>query len=109
MKTYALVISVVLAAFLCGSCRNSKPPKISLICLGDGYGGADCVDPAGNKIYKSPSDLKDFWMTTQVDEANYSAWCYDTSVSNTTKAMQVMNARITSRQWTSSAGSSASK
>lgn len=61
---------------LLSSCRTDQPPKLSLICIGDGLGGADCVDGAGAKIYKTPSQLKGFWMTTEVDESNFSTWCY---------------------------------
>lgn len=68
-------LSLVLG-FLLSSCRTSKPPALSIICLGDGVGGADCVDSVGNKIYKKPSELLNYWMTTEVDEQNFASWCY---------------------------------
>lgn len=70
---------VSLAALAClflFSCRESSPPQLSIICLGDGFGGADCVDSSGNKVYKSPSQLLNYWMTTEADEQNFSSWCY---------------------------------
>lgn len=76
------------------SCRTSKPPVISIICIGDGTGGADCVTNAGDKVHKTPSQLKGFWMTTEVDQANFSSWCYDAPTSTTTKAMNVMKSQI---------------
>lgn len=65
-------------AFLSG-CRTSQPPKLSVICIGDGYGGANCADSAGNKVYKKPSELVNFWMTTENDEQNFAQWCYGSS------------------------------
>lgn len=66
-------------AFLSNGCRTDKPPQISIICIGDGFGGADCVLSTGEKKYLKPSELKNFWMTTQLDMQNFSSWCYDTS------------------------------
>lgn len=86
-RLYGSLLLVVLATLLDG-CRTSQPPKISIICLGDGFGGADCATATGLKVYKKPSELKDFWMTTEVDEANFSAWCYDTSKANIAPAME---------------------
>ena len=72
---------LVSLGLLLSSCRTDAPPKLSIICIGDGFGGADCTDSTGNKVYKSPTDLLNFWMTTQVDEANYTSWCYGTTAS----------------------------
>lgn len=57
-------------------CRTTRPPKID-ICIGDGFGGGDCVLKDGTKAYRSPTELKNAWITTQDDMAHYSAWCYD--------------------------------
>lgn len=77
-------------------CRKDQPPQLSIICTLDGRGGGDCVLPGGQKIYKSPSEMKNFWATTQVDMSNFSAWCYDTSPENIEKAMSVILAEINS-------------
>jgi hypothetical protein len=68
----------VLALLLLGliGCRTDHPPKISIICLGDGFGGADCTLADGSHVSRLPSELKDFWMTTNTDMANFSSWCY---------------------------------
>lgn len=81
----------VLAFLAFSSCRSSKPPAISIICIGDGFGGGDCAmsesgtipdgciqkDPKNPlKVYCPPSALKNFWMTTEVDEQNFAQWCY---------------------------------
>jgi len=89
-----LLIPIVIFCSLMLGCRTSKPPSISIICIGDGAGGADCVDSAGNKVYKKPSELKNFWMTTQYDEANFTAWCYDTSPAKAAKAMSAIKKNI---------------
>jgi len=64
--------------FLLSSCRNSHPPAIE-ICIGDGFGGADCIEADGTQRYRAPSELKNYWMTNQPDMQNFSSWCYDTS------------------------------
>lgn len=63
-------------AFSLSGCRTDQPPKLSIICIGDGFGGADCVENGGARTYKSPTDLKNYWMTTETDQANFSSWCY---------------------------------
>ncbi len=81
-KKLCLVLALLLV-----SCREDHPPKIE-ICIGDGFGGADCVGPAGDRYYKLPTQLRNYWMTNQSDQANFSAWCYDTSVRSMKIPMQ---------------------
>lgn len=86
-----MILTLTTLAMLSEACRTDKPPVISIICLGDGFGGSDCsLSAAGTvpegcsvkdpsqplQVYCPPSALKDFWMTTQADEANFSSWCY---------------------------------
>lgn len=68
---------VVLALSL-SSCRHDTPPSIE-ICIGDGFGGADCIEKDGSRLYRSPSALKNYWLTNEADEAAYASWCYKTS------------------------------
>ena len=77
------------------SCRTDKPPAISIICIGDGFGGADCVLASGERQYKSPSELKNYWMTTAVDQQNYSSWCYKTTPSNISREMSAIKESAT--------------
>lgn len=65
-------------ALLClaGGCRNDRPPALGEICLGDGFGGADCSLADHTYRYRYPSDLKNFWMITQSDAAALTSWCY---------------------------------
>lgn len=58
------------------SCRKDTPPAISIICTLDGTGGGDCATADGTKVHKAPSELLNYWATTQTDEANFSGWCY---------------------------------
>lgn len=69
---------LVALALLPLSCRNSVPPKIE-ICIGDGVGGADCIEPDGTKMFRLPSQLQNYWMTSEADEANFSSWCYEST------------------------------
>lgn len=95
MKRYATIIAIIVLATITSGCpRKDPPPKISVICIGDGFGGADCVTSDGQNVYKSPSELKDFWMTTENDQANYSAWCYGTTPKVTAKVMRQMRVAI---------------
>jgi len=75
-----LICGVLLCLSLgLASCRKDPPPILSIICLGDGFGGADCSLADGTKVWKSPTELKDFWMTTNADMQNYVSWCYKTN------------------------------
>jgi hypothetical protein len=67
---------------------------ISIICIGDGLGGADCSDPQGNKTHKVPSDLDGYWMTTETDEANFASWCYATDMTLVQLHMEKTKERI---------------
>ena len=89
-------------ALVLASCRNSTPPPID-ICIGDGFGGADCQLRAGSELiskctkndngyYCPPSALVNMWMTTQTDEAAFASWAYDTSP----EAIQTQMAKIKS-------------
>jgi hypothetical protein len=79
---------------LLSSCRDSTPPVLSIICIGDGVGGADCVDSTGAQVHKDPSDLLNFWMTTEADEQNFTSWCYDESESKIQNAMRGVKEHI---------------
>lgn len=60
------------------SCRNSQPPAIE-ICILDGHGGGDCIEADGiTKLYRTPSQMLNYWATGQPDMRNFSSWCYDT-------------------------------
>lgn len=63
-------------AVLLSSC-GSLPPKIP-VCIGDGFGGADCVEVDQTKAYRKPSELKNYWMTDQRSMNDFAAWCYRT-------------------------------
>lgn len=72
-----MILLVSLALLPLSSCRDSTPPKME-ICLGDGNGGADCVEADGSRRFRLPSELKNYWMSNQPDMANFTSWCYDT-------------------------------
>ena len=87
---------LLLGSLLCSalaSCRTDKPPVISIVCIGDGFGGADCVDSTGAKIYRKPSELLNYWMTTQVDESNFAAWCYQVNPPTAEKQLEAIYAK----------------
>jgi hypothetical protein len=82
---------------------------LSIICIGDGFGGCDGTIPDGgaipegcsvkdpkfpSRVYCPPSALKNYWMTTEPDQANYSAWCYGTSSKNAASVMAEMKREI---------------
>lgn len=81
-------------AFLLSGCRDSVPPKLSIICLGDGSGGADCTKADGTNEHLLPSQLLNFWMTTNADIANYSSWCNQTSVESVKPFMAQIEAKM---------------
>jgi hypothetical protein len=78
------------------SCRDSIPPKIE-ICIGDGFGGADCVEADGTQLYKPPSGLKNYWMSNQPDMANFTSWCYQTAPSTVMAGMNGVERTIHAR------------
>ena len=79
-------LCLLLGLLALNSCRSSQPPGIE-ICILDGYGGADCIETNGTKLYKSPSALLDYWATNETDESNYTQWCYDINA-------QIVNANM---------------
>lgn len=81
---------LVLGLLLASSCRSSTAPAIE-ICIGDGFGGADCIRRDGSRLYRPPSELQNYWMTNQDDMRAYSSWCFDTSA----KIMDLHMKRLT--------------
>lgn len=94
VTTFLLLYSSLLTLAVLSSCRTSRPPPISLICIGDGFGGGDCVTDHGEKVYKSPTELKNFWMTPQDDEARFASWCYKTDEQFTKQVMNKMQSQM---------------
>ena len=75
------------------SCRSTRPPRIE-ICIADGYGGGDCIEKDDKRIVKTPSQLKNYWMTNPEDMAAFSAWCYETTPYVAGKAMKRIEGEI---------------
>lgn len=94
MRAAFVIVSCLGALLLAGCPSKSNPPSLSVICIGDGHGGADCVTSAGQNVYKSPTDLLNFWMTTEVDQQNYASWCYGAKPSEVATTMAVMKKNI---------------
>ena len=84
----AITMAFIAAAmnFLSG-CKADAPPVITL-CMGDGLGGADCRLPDGTKVYWTPSELENAWITTQADAARLLSWCYGGKVKNPAKMVE---------------------
>lgn len=70
------IVFLVMTLALSG-CRKDTPPAIE-ICIMDGFGGADCQEADGSKVYKLPSEMKNYWSTNQVDMKSFASWCYET-------------------------------
>ena len=83
----------LVSVILLSSCRSSQPPKIE-ICLGNGFGGADCILKDGTRKERLPSELQNYWMTNQDDISAFSAWCYNTSLKNATQGVENMKADL---------------
>lgn len=79
MKRHSNGRALSLALVVLSSCRETTPPKID-ICVGDGFGGADCVLKDGSRAYISPMNLKNYWMTPQEDMKSFANWCYSTDL-----------------------------
>lgn len=71
------IFLILLFGVSLSACRTDTPPKISIICTLDGSGGGDCVEADGTPVHKEPSEMLNYWATTQTDEANFAGWCYD--------------------------------
>jgi len=98
-----------LALLSISGCRSDKPPVISIICLGDGFGGADCslganaTAPAGcsasdptqpTHVYCLPSALTNFWMTSEADESAWASWCYGSAPQASRAVLKTMRQEI---------------
>ncbi len=71
----ALLVAGLLSSAFTGC--GTIPPAIPM-CLGDGTGGADCVEFDGTPSARAPQDLKNFWMTDQESMNALVSWCYRT-------------------------------
>jgi hypothetical protein len=81
------------------SCRSTNPPPVS-VCIGDGFGGADCqltpTSPlvalcqknADGSFFCPPTALVNTWTTSQAEMAAFSSWCFDVPVSVTSASME---------------------
>ena len=99
-------VLLCLALVTLSSCRLDKPPAIQ-ICTSDGFGGADCdftgvspeiappplpgtqvgTDPAVR--YLKPTELKNYFMTSQPGMERFAAWCYDTDAETVRAALKL--------------------
>jgi len=85
---------VLLVLLISSGCRKDQPPALSIICLGDGVGGADCSTSEGKRVHKLPSELKNYWMTTNNDFQNFSAWCYQIDAKSIKQEIEAKRAEI---------------
>lgn len=70
---YALIAFLLLIP----ACRKDKAPPTD-VCIGDGFGGADCTLSTGEHAYKKPSDLRNAWMIPDAKQAQaFADWCYN--------------------------------
>ena len=51
------------------------PPAIPM-CLGDGKGGADCVEFEGSPSRRTAKELENYWMTDAESMNALISWCY---------------------------------
>lgn len=82
---------VALAIFL-SSCRTDQPPKIEVCIVAPG-GSADCVLADGTQVTRLPSEMVNYWATSQVDMQNFSSWCYGIAPETARLEMQRVRAQ----------------
>lgn len=89
------MIQVIAGLFilLLAGCRNDPAPRIE-ICILDGHGGGDCVAADGNRNYRPPSKMLNYWATSQPDMANFSSWCYKARPSDTKLVLDQLRLEI---------------
>lgn len=80
---------LVASALFLSSCRSDKPPAVE-VCILDGFGGGDCILKDGSKKYRAPSEMLNFWATSQEDMAQFSSWCYESPMTTTQSHLQVI-------------------
>ena len=52
-------------------------------------GGGDCVEVDGTKVFKTPSQMNNYWCTNESDEERYASYCNDTS----TETVKIVNSK----------------
>lgn len=82
MKWITLFFLIAMSA-----CRDSTPPVIE-ICTTVATGGADCRERDGSHVFKTPSEMDNYWCTNQQDEAAFASWAYDAPVSKINAGMK---------------------
>lgn len=75
-------------ACLLSACNQSDPPPPIEVCLLDGFGGGDCIEPDGSKLFRPPSQMKNYWATNEHDQALFAAWCYGTDAPTVRAGME---------------------
>lgn len=78
---------------LSGCPRQDPAPTIE-VCILDGHGGGDCVEPDGSKKYRLPSEMLNYWATNQHDEASYAGWCTGGTPSEVQTEMNKIQQRV---------------
>lgn len=88
MRTVTKLLMLGMMSLLVQGCRSSTPPPTD-VCIGDGFGGADCTLSDGSHAYKPPSQLKSAWIIPDQKQAQlFVGWCYDTSPAAVAPAME---------------------
>jgi hypothetical protein len=70
-----LKLCLVLGLLILNSCRSDTPPAIEN-CILAPAGGADCVEVDGSHVFKTPSQMVDYWATNGSDFAKFVGWAY---------------------------------
>lgn len=91
-KTLSLVIGL-LPLSGCPSIHQDPPPVIE-ICIADGHGGADCIERDNTKLYRAPSQMKNYWCTNQEDEAAFAGWAYGASKEDAKSVMEQIQSEV---------------
>ena len=76
LSSHGKILFLVLA--LTASGCGSVPPAIPM-CLGDGMGGADCIEFDGSLSRRNERELQNYWMTDAESMNALVSWCYRTA------------------------------
>lgn len=94
LRNFGVGLCLGLALAVSGCPKKSHAPQFDFICIGDGFGGADCSMSDGSKKYMKPSELKNVWITNQASMERFAAWCYDTDARTAAKALDEIRKEI---------------
>ena len=89
--------AALLILLVFGGCKKDGPPPPKIeVCILAPQGGANCTEADGTHVFKTPSQMANYWATNPTDQGNFVAWCYETDPATVAPAMALVRKQVLS-------------